>query len=304
MAKPKYTTEWMVILLKKYGSVHQIEKRTGIASETVAKYLKKAGIKYSTLPRVTPLQKQTIRNKYSEYRDKSELNVLAESLGLEYDTMKVHARRMGLTDKLNSGRVVKRRHATNGHPMTGKAQSPEARSKMGAASKKLWERPGSPMRTEESLQKRSDSGLRYMSSLTNPERHSRCKSGWYEHDGKLLFMRSSWELNYARYLDFLITHQEINKWEYEVDVFWFDKIKRGVRSYKPDFKVYGKDGLIVYHEVKGWDDAKSQTKAKRMALYYPDIVIKMIREKEYNQIKKLAPMIKGWGIWITKKPTP
>ena len=57
---------------------------------------------------------------------------------------------------------------------------------------------------------------------------------------------------------------EILKWEYEPETFWFEKIKRGVRTYTPDFKVTEKDGSIIFHEVKGYMDARSKTKLKRM----------------------------------------
>ncbi len=49
------------------------------------------------------------------------------------------------------------------------------------------------------------------------------------------YFRSRWERNWARYLNFLVQHGEITGWEYEPKTFWFHKIKRGTRSYKPDF---------------------------------------------------------------------
>lgn len=126
--------------------------------------------------------------------------------------------------------------------------------------------------------------------------------GWFEKDGKLIFMRSSWELNYAHYLNFLIKCNEIVSWEYEVDTFWFEKIKRGVRSYKPDFKVLLPNGSIEYHEVKGRMDDKSGTKLKRMAKYHPEIKIVLIDAKRYAAIKNKSILINGWGVWITENP--
>jgi hypothetical protein len=103
------------------------------------------------------------------------------------------------------------------------------------------------------------------------------------------FFRSSWERNYARYLNFLVRKQEIEKWEYEKETFWFDKIKRGVVSYKPDFKVYTKKG-IEYHEVKGWLDPASKTKLKRMAKYHPEVKVILIDSSIYKQIAKFGKM--------------
>ena len=111
--------------------------------------------------------------------------------------------------------------------------------------------------------------------------------------GKYYF-RSAWEANYARYLNFLIHVGYIDRWEYEPDTFWFEAIKRGVRSYLPDFKVY-KDGGFYYIEVKGWMDAKSKTKLKRMKKYHPDVEVRVVREKEYRNIeKRFGNSIDGW----------
>lgn len=96
------------------------------------------------------------------------------------------------------------------------------------------------------------------------------KKGWYESRGRRYYLKSSWELSYAQYLDSLVEDGKIKEWEYETDTFWFERIKRGVRSYTPDFKVEHLDGKVEYHEVKGYLDAKSKTKLKRMRIYHPD----------------------------------
>lgn len=107
-------------------------------------------------------------------------------------------------------------------------------------------------------------------------------------------MRSRWEMNYACYLDFLVKYKQIKDWEYESHTFWFDKIKRGVRSYTPDFLIYNNDGTIEYHEVKGFMDAKSKTKLNRMRIYYPKIKMVIIDSKRYKEIKKQSGLFKGW----------
>jgi hypothetical protein len=63
--------------------------------------------------------------------------------------------------------------------------------------------------------------------------------------------------------------EKIKEWEHEPQTFWFETIKRGVRSYLPDFKVTLHDGTHYWVEVKGYMDAKSHTKLKRFAKYYP-----------------------------------
>lgn len=123
--------------------------------------------------------------------------------------------------------------------------------------------------------------------------HSRSTKGWWEHGDKKYYMRSKWEMNYAWYLEWLKVRGDIIDWEYEVDTFWFEAIRRGVRSYKPDFKIYTNTG-VEYHEVKGWMDSKSQTKLKRMTKYHPTIKIIVIAKDEYNAIKKWGRLIPGW----------
>lgn len=112
------------------------------------------------------------------------------------------------------------------------------------------------------------------------------KNGWYEIEGLKYYFRSGWEVVYARYLEWLLQSGEIKKWQYEPDTFWFEEIKRGVRSYLPDFKVFNKDGSFEYHEVKGYMDSKSVTKLKRMTKYYPEVKMVLIDKGPYLEVKK------------------
>ena len=110
-----------------------------------------------------------------------------------------------------------------------------------------------------------------------------------------IFVRSAWEANYARYLNWLVAHGKIKNWEYEPDVFYFENIKRGTRSYLPDFKVENNDGTIEYHEVKGWMDATSKTKLKRMKKYYPDVKIVLVNKPVYNVLAKtVSKLVANW----------
>jgi len=118
--------------------------------------------------------------------------------------------------------------------------------------------------------------------------YSRTKSGKRaDLDNK--FFRSSWEANYARYLN----HVGI-KWEYEKKRFWFDAIKTGTRSYVPDFYL---TDLDIWVEIKGWMDAQSKTRLKRFAKFYPkeSKKLSLIQSPEYNKIKKdYSSVIKFW----------
>jgi len=128
-----------------------------------------------------------------------------------------------------------------------------------------------------------------------PARNASWKGGWREIGGINKYYRSRWEANYARYLEWLKQKGEIADWKHEPTTFWFENIKRGVRSYLPDFLVTENNGKQVYHEVKGWMDPKSKTKLKRMAKYYPDVQVLLIDKSAYTALKKaLVGLISDW----------
>lgn len=81
------------------------------------------------------------------------------------------------------------------------------------------------------------------------------KGSWYiQKDDKKVWMRSSWEIKYAKYLD----ENNIN-WIFEPEAFpiYYDN-KEG--TYRPDFYLIDKD---LYIEIKGYwrDDAKEKHNA-------------------------------------------
>lgn len=128
-----------------------------------------------------------------------------------------------------------------------------------------------------------------------PQTQSRRGLGGKRKDLGNKYFRSCWEANYARYLNFLVSCGEINRWEYEPDTFEFVGIKRGTRFYTPDFKVFNNNGRVVYHEVKGYMDARSATKLKRMAKYHPSVSIEVIDKKRYQALAgKVSGLIKHW----------
>jgi hypothetical protein len=127
---------------------------------------------------------------------------------------------------------------------------------------------------------------RFGSTHKNPNPYRQTRGGKRE-DLNDRYFRSAWEANFARHLNFLVENGDIMKWEYEPDTFEFTAIKRGTRSYLPDFKVWDTaDAEPYYYEIKGWMDAKSKTKLKRMAKYYPDVKVIVIGKKEYTSLKK------------------
>lgn len=145
-----------------------------------------------------------------------------------------------------------------------------------------------PEQVLRSMKTKSERGI-----LITPRKGS-WKAAWRKIGGKRIYARSRWEANYARYLQFQKDHGIIVDWQHEPQTFWFEKIKRGVRSYTPDFLVTFKD-CIEYHEVKGWFDARSKTKIKRMATYHPGVTLRVFASDWFKSAnRKIAPLIPGW----------
>jgi len=113
-------------------------------------------------------------------------------------------------------------------------------------------------------------------------------------DKKPIYFRSSWEYYYGIFLQKLKQENKILDWEHEPQCFWFDNIKRGTRSYLPDFRITHLNNSIEYVETKGYLDSKSQTKMKRMAIYYPEVNIRLVDKAWFKQnikaCKALEPL--------------
>jgi len=201
--------------------------------------------------------------------------------------------RMTDEQKQRNGEFLKRWYQNNEHPKGAKGMkhTDETKRKISKTSKTHWDAM--------SLDDRSDLALKGLKTKrANGHinvRKASWKSGWREIGGVRKYYRSRWEANYARYLVLLQQKNEIASWLHEPTTFWFESIKRGTRSYLPDFLVTTHDGAGVYHEVKGWMDDASRTKLKRMRIYHPKIVIKLIEKQEYMDIgKQYASQIPDW----------
>lgn len=245
------------------------------------------------------------------------LDVLAARLGRLKSNVCRKARSMGLTDKSRNKKAIrkvrvpkfsskedraahmsaitKKRLADVGHPRgaLGMKHTDQTKALISEKSKAM-----NAARTEE-----EKAGILMKAMRTRvkngsyaPHRpHATWRAGWREIGSSRKYYRSRWEANYARYLEWLRERGEILGWEHEPETFWFDGVRRGTCSYLPDFRVSERDGNVSYHEVKGWMDARSKTKIARMAKYHPDVVLVVIREKQYMDIaRKFGPLIRGW----------
>lgn len=188
-----------------------------------------------------------------------------------------------------------RRHlATFGHPrgMLGKRHTAETRAAISRSGK------GRPViRTEAGTEsiRRSASARMIERLREGPEGvYSRSRRGWRVIAGRRIFFRSRWEANYARFLEWLRGRAEILSWDYEPKTFWFESIRRGCRSYTPDFQVRSESGE-EWHEVKGWMDPKSRVKLERMARHHPAERVVLVDAARYREIeRKLGGVVPGW----------
>lgn len=317
----KYSEEDIIFLKNNYGvlSVKKIAANLGRGEKAIINKAYKLGINKKNLSKK---QINKIKKEYKSYNieelskelgvTKHHLCKVARKLNIKKTNKKQKYTKKELKEIKNETdyqyiKSLKRSKARseeskkqlriNGHPkgFLGKHHTDETKKLNSYLSKKMWENPKSKVNSEETKQRQSDFMMKMQADGKLRKGYSRGKQG-KRVDLNNIFFRSSWEANYARYLNFLIKQKQIHKWEFEPNTFRFEEIKRGTRSYLPDFKIWNKENSIPYYiEVKGWMDDKSKTKLKRMAKYYPNVEVKIVGEKEYKEIKnKIAPFIKNW----------
>jgi hypothetical protein len=111
-------------------------------------------------------------------------------------------------------------------------------------------------------------------------RFSRCRGG-IRNDLNTYF-RSSWEANYARYLNYINL-----SWEYEPTTF---DLGEGY-TYTPDFKL--NDGSYI--ELKGWLTEQGKIKLERFKKIYPYVKLVLISQTDYRSLyKEYRDIIPNW----------
>lgn len=247
---------------------------------------------------------------------------IAQKLNRSEDSITIKARKFGLTNKnrkascetrkklsvsqkivtnlpnrrLQMSQIAKQYIQQNGHPkgMKDHKHSMETKLKIGKSTKERWKDKDNYLNSKEYRQHLSDMFLKLAHSRGIGNTHTRCNGGKRE-DLNNQYFRSAWEANIARYLNFLKESGDIEKWEYEAETFWFTAIKRGTRSYTPDFKIWERDKEPYFIEVKGWMNKQSRTRLERMKKYFPHIKIELLDEDRYRTLRKqLKGLIKGW----------
>jgi len=309
------TLDDLISSYKEINNIWKVGEKYKISGQTIHRYLSKAGV-INKMRYFTQNDFDFLKENYKKYRDIGELKQLAKIMGRTHFFLSRKAKTLSLTDKDNRismkckskeiSEGAKKWISEKGHPkgMLGKKHTEEFKRDASKRSISNWKNPNSKLNSEEFRQKKSDRMSIFMNERlknNSVNNYNRVKRGMVTIGGKKFFARSSWECNISAYLEFLKSKKEIKDWEHEVETFWFEKIKRGVRSYLPDFKITNNDGSTYFIEVKGWMDDKSKTKLKRMKLYYPNIKIEVIDNDVYKSIKKWSSVIKDWGLLDSDK---
>jgi len=191
--------------------------------------------------------------------------------------------------------ISKARIAANGHPRgaLGMQHSDATKRRIAEMSRAAWQSmtdEAKQQRTVRSMRRRAANG-----TMVQERPGASWKAAWREIGGVRKYYRSMWEANYARYLEWLKSLGTVAQWEHEPETFWFEGVRRGCVSYLPDFRVTFPSGMVEYHEVKGWMDARSVTKIRRMAKYHPSVRLIVVDAKAYRQLaKSVSRLVPGW----------
>ena len=110
-----------------------------------------------------------------------------------------------------------------------------------------------------------------------------------------IYVRSKWEANFARYLNYCEEHYARADWWYEKETFQFP-VKRGTQFYKPDSKVLNTDKSADYYEVKDYLDQKSRNLLKKMVIYHLSVKVVAIDEAFSRALVRQGhhELLSGW----------
>lgn len=293
---------------KQHGNVWKVADVVGLCGQSVYERLNKLGL-VNHINYWTEKDDMVLKEKYISYKMANKLNILAAELGRTKQFICRKAKLLGLTDRKNvilceSARKkisakMKKYIQENGHPRgyLGHRHGTSTREKISNSSKRAWSNPQSALNSEEHRQRQSD-------YLHKKKIEGRMKqfSIRGEHNVNLggvdYVFKSSWEAEIGRRLQNLLCKGDILKWGYETKHFVFNDIKRGIRSYCPDFEIQMCNGENLYIEVKGW---KMPQAMKRIAMFrerYPNIKFYLIDEKEYGKIISESDYLRGRCIEI------
>ena len=288
-----YSDEYVLSRYKEVGNIWEVAEELGTYGQKVHRIIKRCGVIREDV--WTDEQLTILREKYNEFADKGNLAELAAKIGRHKTNVCRKARALGLTNKSRSkaylsdvtSKNMKEFLSTHDHPrgFKGHKHKDSSLAVISEKSKANFKRLKDEGRVGELVLKSMKTKFKN-GNYGKPRMNVSWRGGWREIGAHKKFFRSRWEANFARYLQYQLEQGLIKQWEHEADIFWFEGVKRGCVSYLPDFKVTELDGTVKYFEIKGYMDARSKTKLKRMAKYHSDVELILIDSKEYLQLEK------------------
>jgi len=260
----KDVSQWKRWYLDDGMSVRQIAKKAGVVSSTVVKHLNKAGIQMRTISEGKTKVTDDDRKKIiDDYELGLNMEDCARNVGFSMDTVKRVLYESGIETK--RGRMIKFRR---------KEQQEKIRD--------LYNKGWSLSALERELDTSRDS-IKAVLRIYGISIKSYGELNGFDFEdrkGRKYFMRSGWEMSYARYLDKLGLD-----WDYELESF---DIGEG-RKYTPDFWVYKKDGSLGYIvEIKGWYTEKAKRRVKLFKENFPKLNFKLLQEKNLQVLGVLT----------------
>lgn len=273
-------------------SVWKVGEMFGLRGQYVHSILTKNGA-INKMNYFTKEDEAYLAEHYTKYRDEGKLDELAKQLGRTKQFICRKAKGLGLTNyshplcesskaKLLEGYKTHLREY--GHPkgMKGKKHTDENKSLFSKLSKERWTTPNSPLRTEEQTQRRSDAMHNArVNGLITP--HSNRKEIHATICGRNFHFMSSWEHSVALMLEELKKEGVITFWDYEHYRFIFHDVKKGIRSYMPDFTIVNSMGKTIHIEVKGWKMATGMKRIEMFKERYPNETLYIIDNNEYRK---------------------
>jgi hypothetical protein len=306
VSKKKHPDEMLLRLYAEHGNVWKVAAILDMCGQAVHERL----VKLNAINHIRVFsdeEKKILVAEYEKAADAGKLSDLAATMGRTKPFICRQAKLLGLTNQ-NRKRPylmeVSRAafiawHQVNEHPrgMLGKKHSAEAKENMGAKQRARWDMMTDEERSEFTFKQLKRKHEKLGTLVPNNRGKATWKAGWRVIGGQKKYFRSRWEANYARYLEFLRMEDKIKSWEHEPKTFWFEEIKRGVRSYLPDFRVVDMEGNVTFHEVKGWMDDRSKTTLARMEKFYPEVCIIVVDAKQYKKLEiEMRFLLQDWEI--------
>jgi hypothetical protein len=291
----KWTKEEIKFLKENYMSMEYIEiaKKLGRTMSSVRNKRYKLDLQRKHR-KWTTKEIEKIVKKYTEneLRGNLDLKSLAKELNRNTTDICEKASELGLTsmnrsinDKLKDvhSKAQKEWYRNNDHPkgFLGKKHNEESKSKISKKSKASWNDPNSKLDRKKTTERLREANYRRQKNGVPKNTYTKARGGKRK-DLNNQYLRSKWEANYARYLNYLGL-----EWEYEPKTFEFKEIKRGTRHYTPDFYIPKED---VFIEVKGWFTSKGETAIKRFFKYFPEKAkkLKIVLDKEFSKAYYIA----------------